>query len=85
LRHTGGLNPRAFRARYSRTHRALGGSCSWCRPLAPEANQALQGDLLYRYAWLDARQQARVADAVGATRGQLLGDLRALAAATAFL
>ncbi len=85
LRHPAGLNPRAFRARYSRIHKGLGGSYSWGKPLTPEANQMLQGDLLLRYARLDVRAQAQAAEAVGSTRGQLMQDLRSIVAATSFL
>jgi cleavage and polyadenylation specificity factor subunit 1 len=86
LPHAAGLNPVAFHHRYGRAPRALGGGFAFGAPLAPGANTMLHGDLLWRFAAsLDLRQQASVAEAVGVTRAQLLDDLRALAAATAFL
>jgi hypothetical protein len=43
------------------------------------------GDLVFRFAGLDLKQQARLAAALGVTRHEVLADLRAVAAATAFL
>ncbi|KAI8464986.1 MAG: CPSF A subunit region-domain-containing protein [Monoraphidium minutum] len=84
LAHPAGLNPKAFRNRYSKIPRALGGGYSHTRPVPPAANGLLMGDLIWRYAGLDLRQQARVAAALGVGRHDVLSDLRALAAATAF-
>jgi cleavage and polyadenylation specificity factor subunit 1 len=87
LPHAAGLNPRAFRGRTRADPACLGGGRQWSRPLAPQDNGIVQGDLLLRYASLDLRAQACVADAIGLVGGreQVLADLRALAAATAFL
>lgn len=83
--HTAGLNPKAFRGRFARTARALGGGLSHTRPVAPGSNALLDGDLLWRFAGLDLRRQARAAAALGLTRHDVLADLKALAAATDFL
>jgi hypothetical protein len=85
LPHAAGLNPKAFRNRYARTPRALGGGYSHTRPVPPAANTLLMGDLLWRYLGLDLKQQAQVAAALGVTRHDVLSDLRAFSAATAFL
>jgi len=85
LCHPAGLNPKAFRNRYARTPRALGGGCTHTRPIPPSSNTLLQGDLLWRYVGLDLKQQAQVAAALGVTRHDVLADLRALAGATGFL
>ncbi|KIY92879.1 hypothetical protein MNEG_15084, partial [Monoraphidium neglectum] len=85
LPHPAGMNPKAFRNRYSRTPRALGGGATHTRPVPPAANGLLMGDLIWRFVGLDLKQQARVAAALGVARHDVLADLRALAAATAFL
>jgi hypothetical protein len=87
LPHAAGLNPRAFRGRTRAEPACLGGGRQWSRPLAPEDNAVAHGDLVLRYASLDLRAQACVADAIGLVGGreQVLADLRALAQATAFL
>lgn len=85
LCHPAGLNPKAFRNRFSRAPRALAGGFSHTRPVAPGANCLLLGGLLWRYVGLDLRAQARVAAALGLGRHEVLADLRALSAATAFL
>lgn len=85
LPHAAGLNPKAFRARYARTPRALAGGATHTRPVPPGGNALLMGDLVFRFAGLDLKQQARLAAALGVTRHEVLADLRAVAAATAFL
>jgi hypothetical protein len=87
LKHAAGLNPRAFRGRTRADPACLGGGRQWSKPLAPQDNGIAHGDLVLRYASLDLRTQACVADAIGLVGGreQVLADLRALAEATAFL
>lgn len=85
LPHTAGLNPKAFRARYAKTPRALAGGFTHTRPLPPGGNALLQGDLLWAYVGLDLKSQARLAAALGLARHDVLADLKALAAATGFL
>ena len=58
---------------------------SHTRPVPPAANMLLSGGVIWRFVGLDLGRQARIAAALGATRHEVLADLRAVAAATAFL
>jgi cleavage and polyadenylation specificity factor subunit 1 len=81
--HAAGLNPRSFRTRHARIHRALGGGDSRFKPSAEGC--VLDGDLLMAFPRLARREQDALAAAARAARGQLLADLREVAAALALL
>lgn len=87
LQHTAGLNPKAFQARYCRAGPAYGASYNIMKPLSPEHNAMLQGDLVWAYGGMDVRAQTAIAEAVGLEPSPdvLLEDLRALSIATDFL
>lgn len=42
LRSAAGLNPRAYKSRYSRVPKTLGARYSWSKPLHPQDNTMLQ-------------------------------------------
>lgn len=86
LQHTAGLNPKAFQARYCRAGPAQGASYNIMKPLAPDHNTMLQGDLMWAYAGMDMRAQTAIAEALGLEHPDtLLQDLRAVNSATDFL
>lgn len=85
LRHTAGLNPKAFQGRYARAGPAYGAGFKRLQPVKPSDNTLLQGELLWAYADLDARARAAIAEAVGSEPAALLGDLRVLAVAAGVL
>ncbi|KAF6256641.1 CPSF A subunit region-domain-containing protein [Scenedesmus sp. NREL 46B-D3] len=85
LRHTAGLNPKAFQGRYTRAGPTYGAGFTAVKPLKPLDNWLLQGDLLWSYAGLDLRAQAVIAEAVGVEPAMLLQDLRTLSIAANFL
>lgn len=80
----GGLNPKAFQARYARAGPAYGAGFTNIKPLRPSDNSMLQGDVLWGYAGLDTRAQTAIAEAVGDTPATLLRDLRVLTSAANF-
>ncbi|WIA38397.1 hypothetical protein OEZ86_001723 [Tetradesmus obliquus] len=85
LRHTAGLNPKAFQGRYTRAGPTWGAGFTAVKPLKPLDNWLLQGDLLWSYAGLDLRAQMVIAEAVGVEPAMLLQDLRTLSIAANFL
>lgn len=85
LRHTAGLNPKAFQGRYTRAGPTWGAGFTAVKPLKPLDNWLLQGDLLWSYAGLDLRAQTVIAEAVGVEPAMLLQDLRTLSVAANFL
>ncbi len=82
LPHAAGLNPRAFRRRFARTPKPLGGGDARTRPL--KASCILDGALLALYPGLDYHRQLSLAGSA-AHRVQLLSDLAELGAAIAAL
>lgn len=85
LQHTAGFNPKAFQGRYARAGPAYGAGFAVMKPLKPDENTMLQGDLLWSYAELDIHAQTALAEAVGQERATLLQDLRLLSAAANIL
>lgn len=81
LPHAAAANPRAFRTLRLPTHR---------RPLADASAAAprrnvLDGSLLWRFASLDARDQRRLALAIGTSAASALESLRAIDRAASIL
>eukprot|EP00798_Chlamydomonas_sp_ICE-L_P015928 gene15928-22062_t len=85
---TGGLNPTAFRRRYLRIPRPLGGGRDHGKPLTDSENGILDGDLIWRFADLPRDQQAAIASETGGGAGTsptaILKDLNQLALVTTF-
>ncbi|GLI63466.1 hypothetical protein VaNZ11_006440, partial [Volvox africanus] len=79
LQHIAGLNPRAFRHRFCRIAKSLGGGESHHAPPSPRTNGLLDGQLLYSFPLLTQQQQQEAAGAVRSTVKQLMTDLRLIA------
>ncbi|PNH09816.1 putative cleavage and polyadenylation specificity factor subunit 1 [Tetrabaena socialis] len=82
LPHVAGLNPRAFRHRFCRLPKGLGGGEAHHAPL--RANGLLDGQLLLALPHLSRQQQEAAGTAAGCSAAQLLADLRAVVAAAMF-
>ncbi|GLC77555.1 hypothetical protein PLESTF_001954700, partial [Pleodorina starrii] len=76
LPHVAGLNPRAFRHRFCRIPKALGGGEAHHSAPPPRSNGLLDGQLLCGFPLLSSPQHRSAAEAVGATVAQLMADLR---------
>ncbi|EFJ51734.1 hypothetical protein VOLCADRAFT_87503 [Volvox carteri f. nagariensis] len=78
LPHVAGLNPRAFRHRFCRIPKSLGGGQSHHAPPAPASNGLLDGQLLLGFPLLSRQHQGQAAEALGVTVRQIMSDLRAI-------